>query len=447
LNTPENFTRGAAWHFEPSSVIDPVGRVIIHEDGSILRGIRPAYAEHVRSLLRIAEANNWFAHGLVLTEMTPCEVEGYPLVIEHKRVPFVTVPGEWSAMALRSAAVTLLDLAGVLARSGYGLKDAHTWNILFDGTRPVFIDFGSIAPLSEIDWSRWVREFQKYFLVPLTLFADGAQELARSLTLEQSRGVGHSLIDHDITWLTRNVAAALPGFPFDVAILDVLKQRVDDLSFPVEPGEWSSYPQPAFERGQFRTKDVLIQGILEKLQFSTAMDIGANRGLHALMCDARGATTLACDIDEACLNDLFARADASGLRLTPIYLDVAWPQGSGGAFNTIRSAQQRLQCDLVLALALVHHVSFRRRFDPGALVNCIAKFAGKAAVIEFIPSDDWHVAQWAAPPLEGYSLEGFQAALLRHFEHVTVLASDPAPRQFLICEGKRDRSRHATDHH
>jgi len=437
MSTIARFEPGT-WHAEASSVVDPVGRVI-HYDGRILRGIRPAYVEQARHLLDVANADNWFAHGLVSTWPTPYELDEYPLVIEHARIPFVTFRGEWSAAALRKAALCQLELSLALARSGYCLQDAHTWNVLFEGTRPLFTDFGSIRPLAELDWTRWLTEFRKYFLVPLLLFADGRIGLARSLTREQVRGVGNWLIDHDITRLLDPEAVAFPPEPYSPAVtFEALRRQVEDLSFPVEQGEWTSYAQPAGEGASpLRVKDAQVQAILDRLEFSTALDLGTNRGLHAFMCEARGASVLACDIDEACLNDVFTRAHARRARLTPLYLDVVWPQGSGGAFGTIQSAHDRLRCDLVLALALVHHVSLRQRFDPDALIAGIAGFSRKCALIEFIPRDDWHVAQWNAPPLSGYSLEGFHTALSRHFSRVTVVPSDPLPRQFFVCEGKR----------
>jgi hypothetical protein len=427
----------SAFRAEESSVIDPVGRVI-HYDGRILRGIREAYVDEARRIMEIAHEENWFAHGLVPSWLTPYELESYPLVIEHARIPFVTLRGEWPAPALRQAALTYLDLAITLARSGFCLKDAHTWNVLFDGTRPMVTDFGSIRPLAELHWGHWLTEFRKYFLVPLLLFAEGRSGLARSLCREHARGVGNWLIDHDITHLVSHPAVAFPPEPFDPqTTFETLRRTVEELTFTAESGEWTGYAQPTSGGDEvLREKDVRIREILDRLEFSTAIDLGANRGLHAFMCAARGAAVLACDIDETSLNDAYERARKRHAQVTPLYLDLVWPQGSGGAFGTVRSAHDRLRAELVLALAIVHHISLRQRFDPEALLAGICGFTSKSAIIEFIPTDDWHVAQWNVPSLPGYSIEGFHEALASKFASVTIVPSDPAPRQLFICEGK-----------
>ena len=45
---------------------------------------------------------------------------------------------------LRDAALTTLHVRESLSSGGFDLKDSHSYNVGFDGCRPVFIDFGSI---------------------------------------------------------------------------------------------------------------------------------------------------------------------------------------------------------------------------------------------------------------------------------------------------------------
>jgi hypothetical protein len=146
---------------------------------------------------------------------------------------------------------------------------------------------------------------------------------------------------------------------------------------------------------------------------------------------------IAADIDETCLDHVYANARSLGMPVQAVYLDIVWPLGSGGAFNTMRAAPDRLRCDLVLALALAHHVCVRRRFDPDAFVGAVASYSASAAVLEFVPEEDWHVQQWGLPPLAGYTADAFARACGRRFERVQRIASDPAPREYFVCEGRR----------
>ena len=47
---------------------------------------------------------------------------------------------------LRDAALAILTLAAELAERGLTLKDSHPWNVLFHGTRPVWVDVTSVGP-------------------------------------------------------------------------------------------------------------------------------------------------------------------------------------------------------------------------------------------------------------------------------------------------------------
>jgi len=428
-----------SWLAEPSSLVDPVGQVFRHE-GRVLRGVRPPFVDEARRILECARRDDWFAHGLVPTWQTDLATPEYPLVLEHEQMPFVTLRAEWPAEALRRAALRHLDLSRRVLASGYGLKDAHTWNLLFRGPVPFFTDFGSIRPAAEMNWEAWQHEFRKYFLMPLRLFARGDSGLARAALREHGPGVGHWLVDHRPDALFGEAESTAPASSRDPdAMLAALQAMVEALTFPHETSQWTAYEQPGTGPAtqELRPKDHLVAKVLDRLPFASAIDLGANRGLHARMCAARGAAVLACDIDEACLDAMFVQAERDRASILPLYVDVVWPLGPSGPFGAIPPAHERLRCDLVICLALVHHVCMRWQFAPSAFVQGIAGFTRRNAIVEFIPAHDWHVAQWALPIPPGYSSDGMQAALSQVFKRVERLTSEPAPRELFVCEGKR----------
>ena len=95
------------------------------------------------------EAYDLFQFGVIATK----ELAGhsyrdlnYDLVLEHERNPFVSYPHEWSASMLKDAALLHIDLFGRLGSHGLILEDWHPYNILFNGPKPIFVDFCSIIP-------------------------------------------------------------------------------------------------------------------------------------------------------------------------------------------------------------------------------------------------------------------------------------------------------------
>lgn len=128
---------------------------------------------------------------LVQSELTPFSLDGYGLVIRHERVPFVSACFEWTPTMLKHAALLTLDLNLELAKSGLGMIDIHPWNILFDGPKPLHIDFSAIETVEDYDES-WYPAFEMYhrfYVYPLLLMSIGQGRIARWLLHDLHTGI------------------------------------------------------------------------------------------------------------------------------------------------------------------------------------------------------------------------------------------------------------------
>lgn len=426
--------------FEASSVVDPVGKVF-HLDGRIFRAITAPYAEFVDRTLTLAQHSDWYDRGLVRTFRTDFTFPGYPLVIEHQRVPFVTLRGEWSGEGLRSAALCMLGLSAGLMRSNLCLKDAHPWNVLFDGTFPVFIDWGSIRPVEELNWKFWYTQFRQKVLAPLYLFSIGEHRIARAMLREHRVGVGNEIVDlpgtRELPDIPNRIAEQADPSP-TTSTFEALAEYIYGLNLPRVDGEWSNYGQPGFvdlgNLNALREKDRVVSRILEKDPGKTLIDIGTNNGLHAEIGTALGKKVVACDIEETCLNLLFLKANSAKLDILPLYYDFLWPIGSSGLFNSIPSAEERLRCDTALVMAVTHHLAFKQHVSFEAMGRGIQNLTGKLAIVEFVPPDDQHVSLWSPERLPWYTLDRFLSAMQMYFECYTVIPSDPRPRSIVVLE-------------
>lgn len=429
-----------ALRLEPSSVVDQVGKVF-HYRERVFRAISPGYADFVHESLDLASARGWYEQGLVRSWATDYRLDGYPLVIEHERVPFVTLRGEWTGEGLREAALCLLRLNLTLVRDGYCLKDAHPWNLLFEGPRPCFVDWGSLRPLAEFDWGFWYGQFRQFVLAPLYAFASGRPRIARAMLREHFYGVGNELVALPefaaCPEALHAIAAPDAALPL-VDRLEALLGYVAGLALETLRGEWADYAQPAFDAltdlSSLREKDRLVYQLLKDDPGQTLLDIGTNRGLHAEMAAALGKRVIACDIEESCLNALFQRVRRSGADILPLYHDVLWPLGTSGLFNGIPGAEQRLRCDTVLVMAVTHHLAFKQHVSFEAMARGIAALTRRRAIVEFVPAEDEHVALWSPERLPWYRLDHFIQAMLGHFHDYRILPSAPAPRVVVVLD-------------
>lgn len=427
-------------YFEPSSVVDPVGK-IFHFDGRIFRAITAPYADFVERTIELASERKWSDVGLVPSWRTSYSLSDYSLVIEHKKVPFITLRGEWSGEGLRNAAICILNVYEELLHSNLCLKDAHPWNVLFDGTRPFFVDWGSIRPSTELNWEFWYRQFRQYLLAPLYLFSIGEHKTARAMLREHKVGVGNEIIEilkafsqPDITRHIAESASLPPGPETFMALTDYLVS----LNIPRIEGEWTAYAQPQLSRHAdhetLREKDRIVHRILVQDNGKTLIDIGANNGLHSEIAAALGKRVLACDIEETCLNSLYEKAHKNGADILPLYHDFLWPIGTSGILNTIPAAEERLCCDTALVMALTHHLAFKQNVSFEAMARGISSLARCRAIVEFVPADDEHVALWSPDRLLWYNLDNFITAMMQYFKSYSIVASDPFPRCAVLLE-------------
>jgi len=419
------------------SAVDPVGRVFNY-NSRIFRGIFSEYVEFTIEALSLANKNNWFENGLIPTWKADIKLPGFPLILEHKKIPVVTVRYEWPAEALRSATLCLLELNLKMLEDGYCLKDAHPWNILFDGTSPYFIDWGSICKIQELSEKVWYSEIRSTFLTPLYLFSINQGELCRALLREHKVGVGNFLINQQSQIPIPEIPISFTVFEkcehFKSLINELIKY-VLELKIPKTSGEWVNYDQPRFlttSHEGLREKDKIVLNIISKDQNKTLLDLGCNYGLHSEYSASLGKRVIACDIEEACIDDLYLRTKSTKVDILVAYLDFLWPNGSSGIVNYLPSAQERLSCDTVLAMAVLHHFCLRQNLGFEAFAFGMSKLSKKKSIVEFIPKEDSHVALWPLDNKSWYTFDNFLAAMLRYFKNYQIVDSSPTPRKIVI---------------
>lgn len=426
--------------FEPGSVVDPVGRVF-HFDGRIFRAISPGHLQFVEQTLKLASELNWSDAGLIPTWRSLHTLPGYPCVIEHQRVPFVTLRGEWSGEGLRNAALCILKASAKLLQSDLCLKDAHPWNVLFDGVKPYFVDWGSIRPIAELDWKFWYRQFRQYLLAPLYAFSIGEHRIGRAMLREHKVGVGNEIIDLprfvDLPDVPNHIASIVNTTPSAITF-ELLIDYVTRLNIPHTNGEWTTYAQPQLpayaDFDSLREKDRIVHRILIDDSGKSLIDIGTNNGLHSEIAASLGKKVLACDIEETCLNFLYTRIQNRRSDILPLYHDFLWPIGSSGILNTIPGAEDRLSCDTALVMAVTHHLAFKQNVSFDAMARGLSALAHRRAIVEFVPAEDEHVALWSPERLPWYTLDNFIVAMRQYFKNHAVIASEPSPRCVIVFE-------------
>lgn len=425
---------------DKGSVADPAGRVF-HYDGRVFRAISAQYAPMYRKILEANFIQDVFDAGLIETWISDVELEGFELVVEHRKVPVISFWSEWCSAMIHDATETICRLNLELCKHGYITKDTHAGNVQFiDGT-PYWIDFGSIISLSD-QGTFLFDDFRYNSLVPLWLLSKGCHNLGRRMYQELGRtGYLKKLITRRRfrwipPWYTLIKRKALNNNT--QAALEKLLEYITGLSVrPVETFWTTGYRQggmpPVDQPEQFNQKALAVYRLLQRLPPGTLLDIASNKGWYAELAAWMGHRVVSFDIDDASVCHLYKRVQARRLPILPLVMDFAFPTPPHGVGLQRPSALERLRSDIVLALALVHHLVFKQDFYFEPIVQIIAEYAQKHAIIEFPPKEDRHVREWFSHKHHWYSLQNFLKVLEHHFSRIEIHDSWTPPRKLIMC--------------
>jgi SAM-dependent methyltransferase len=456
----------------PQSFVDPSGR-LYQWNGDLYRGVTTKRADLYRELVSQGTLRPLFDAGLLVhTEIAPVELEGYPLVLKHYRVPFVSYAYEWPAVMLKAVACLVLDLESELATRGLTLADVHPWNVLFDGPRPVYVDFGSIWPTTEPTGWRAYDEFVRFYLNPLLMMERGQTRLARWLLHDHLQGVLSSdvrLLDptRELKQLLRKSVMHFARRAAPEAVRRVVRRRLNDPAARLGGPSRGTPPRAAILSGlrrqleplatrglgvpnaatdndvpsllpspRWTAKHTSVFDMLSEAKPASVLDVGSGRGWYARLAASLGSKVVAFDADEAAATGLFRAAQASRLPLVPLVMDFRSPSpGYGVANEWLAPAAERLACELVLALGLVEELVLRQELPFAQVVRGLAAFCKRWLLVEFSPAGDDHLrGGGASAPPGWYSLEAFIRALRQQFREIRVLPSHPEPRVLVLCE-------------
>lgn len=445
---------------DPGSFRDPLSRVFI-VGGEVYRGLTAAGAEDLAAARTAGSLAALEDEGKVVTTRVLAAEERRALglgdewaeVVHHRRISPISYPFEWSFGMLRDAAVLQIEVARRLLADGCITKDATPYNVQFDGARPVFIDVGSFERLRAGEPWPGYRQFCELFLNPLVVVSVGGipfqpwlrgslegihpAEVAALIRgrrrLDRRLAVHVSLharaerryADHDADGARLDQEMTRAGFGPKVldGQLDNLHKTVESLRWDVDESTWSDYGDRSHYRdGDLAVKEAFVSRTVARQRPGTVLDLGANDGRFSqLAVDAGAHRAVAVDSDHLVVDRLYRRLRAAAEhRIVPLVVDLADPSpGLGWRGRERPPFVERVRPDLVLALAVVHHLALTNTVPFRQIVDLLADF-GAPLVVELPHRDDPMAARLLARKRDGlfdhYTREGWEAALRGRFE-------------------------------
>jgi hypothetical protein len=458
----------------------------------VLRQINDGYKERVNDLYRLYRAKELASKGIVETTL---RADGG---LEHRKL-VISYPYEWTANMYKDAVLFHLRLLSDLGKAGLTLKDALPNNILFDHTRPVFVDFLSLVLPEHLGDEGWLDAkryadprfgildtmFFPFMLHPLLFFCRGKNALARqalstgSCNCDGEPPAWRELLrpfPRDVIGLRRYLtffsmaarAAPLhfrnsrkPAREFD-AFVDKLLAFVGGVDATPPRSAYSFYydeKKEAFspgDRESFLPKQRTVLDVLTDRKPASVLDIGANTGWYSSLAERLGASVIALEEDESCVDLLYNSAKTHGRRILALKASFAdlpreihasaqlheeYEDRGVKTTPLYRPGVQRLGADMVLMLGLFHHLVLGEGRSISEIFQVLDRLARRTLILEFVALDDEKILgdpgffkSLRKFDTATYSLELVVQAGRRHFARAEVLASHPSTRTILAFD-------------
>ncbi|MGB7189348.1 MAG: class I SAM-dependent methyltransferase [Acidobacteriaceae bacterium] len=427
---------------------DPAGSLKIEGD-VVHRRVKPEMAEAALRFLRSPLARRWVSDGRLIATTEAAGAGPGELLLEHPRVFFPSYPWEWTPQAWMAAGELTLDLCEALVGEGLILKDATPLNVLFEGTRPVFVDVLSVDA-RDLQSPLWLAyaQFVRTFLLPLAAYRYLGWPLAASMQkrdgyepadlyphlggAQRWRSPFRSLVTLPYLFEKRSkpsaVTTRLRQAPEVAAAvlrrtLKRLRAQLRQLDPAGHDSRWSQYPESAdhYTDEDHTQKQAFVREALRRAGPRRVLDLGANTGVYSRIAAEAGASVVGWDTDLGASERNWKEASEKRASIQPILADPARPTPAVGWRNRewlslLDRTQGRFDC--VMMLGLIHHLLVTDQIPLVEVAALLRDLTTRWAVVEWVPASDPRFAELVRgrDELYGHLNEGlFTAAVAPYF--------------------------------
>ncbi|MDD6627677.1 MAG: hypothetical protein PUF03_05430 [Lachnospiraceae bacterium] len=416
---------------ERFSQMDPVGRVF-YMDGNVYRGIYDEAKNDVMTMFEIGMIDELISKKLIpQTEIVDLEVEGYCMVLKHERIQSITYIQEWSFSMIQDAAIMILDLEKILLRYGFTLKDCHSYNVLFNKNRPMYVDLGSFVKFVNPGWA--VREFYSTYHQILEMMSLNSSIARERIMLRCDFGVrynnyyinGIKTGDDYFDSINEKIIKVSQNGNVEDFIKLIEKERREICDYKLfDKSEWGNYQddycenvsQVEGENGRFR----YVVDICKDLNISSVLELGANQGVlsRTLAKIVNIKRIYATDYDEIAVDKMYTylKNEPEDSVLQKVVPAVYNFKTNIVPDISLKTFPERFKSDVVIALALTHHLILAQHISIDSIFERMYSLTNKYLIVEYMPKGLWDGIHETPPIPRWYSEEWFVENMSKLFK-------------------------------
>ena len=453
----------------PSSFRDPSG-FVFESNGEIFRQINKIYQDDFDFFIssglyeELNRKNFLINHEEVFSPILIPET-AYK-ILKVQRIEFISYPYEWSFSQLKDAALLTLNVLLIALKKGMILKDASAYNVQFFEGKPIFIDTLSFTKYQEGSIWEGYKQFCQHFLAPLALmsskdirlnkllinFIDGIPLDLASKLLPFKTWFNYGLLTHIHihSYAQKNIIKSVSnGIDTKkinklglVGLIENLENTIKKLNWNIKEKDWVNYYQSTnYSENSFENKKESVKSLINKISPKSILDLGANKGVFSRL--AKGLEdchVISIDNDPGAVEANYLETKrAHEKNLLPLVIDLVNPSSDIGWNNKERTKfLDRGSFDLVLALALIHHLAISNNIPLTMISDVLCKL-GKFLIIEFIPKEDTQTQKLLnsrSDIFSDYSITKFKQIFSKDFYLIDEILIQNTTRTIFLFERK-----------
>jgi hypothetical protein len=440
---------------------------VVEKEGKFIRYIFTSYKDEYDYLMssglyeELVQLNLLISHD----ELPLDEEEGVYKIILPEQLIFQSYPFEWSYSQWRRSILAFLKINQIALKYGMILKDATPYNFYFLGGDAIMFDTTSFIFFKDND--KWLayKQFCQEFLSPIALMHYNGQKWGK-LYMAHLRGFPLDFVSRQLplsSWFNLTVLLHInlhakfvgnvssenkgenKGFTLEKlnSLINQIKGSIFSWKRPyLFKNYWQKYYEIDIETKEYiDIKEASVKSWLSSILPHSVLDLGANTGKFSLIASEFAKIVIAIESDRNCVEEMYNQIRIKKIKnLFPLIGDLAEPSPSLGIMNLeLSSIFVRGKSELVMGLALIHHLYFGKDMSFAKISELFSKFCSKYLIVEFIPYEDRKVMgliETKPHRGSGYTMESFNLNLSLYFHKLDEIILSPSSRILMLFKVK-----------
>ena len=438
---------------EGLSLLKPVSDQVLLWDAinrCIYRAVAPEKAQGLKYVYDKVSQNDTLREFIVPTSLSHRKslAHVYPLVFKHAYLPLISYPSEWPPVMFRDYVLFMINFMMELDRLNLGLQDPSMFNATFHQGKFIYFDFSGIW-WNKTNWFIFRTWFDLHINTLLLMgknVSKGYLYLYHGNPLDVTSSSVVIKYEDIVGYLDefekQDYLQLLDSCEIQIAQGNVLgacqnvKEYVQNITADFTSlSDWTDYQRDLYDNRQdtqnYTVKQAEVLSLVRSVKPRTIMDLAGNMGWYSLTLSKEVDYAVSIDIDSGisdCAYQMIRQANARNIY--PLYANAMRP--------CTPHFSSRTQCDLVLALAVIHHLALTQALTFEQIIDRMSCYTQKYLLIEFVDRDDpyaiQYLRQFEEKSVDWYNKTHFEKVLEQKFNLLSKRPSEVPTRTLYLCE-------------